>query len=228
MKQCSKCQKTKDFSDFHKRSASNDGYAPYCKLCMSDYARSRRTYKLEKMFKSDTHKECRDCRKILEISNFPKSRNGTAPYCRPCKTIRSGPPRKTKKLLVTPTHKECRMCSQMVLHDLFEKRSDGKLSTYCLSCRQAYNRKRVIERHGLTVEIYLKTLEDQGGACYGCQRVTDESLCIDHDHSCCPGLYGCRKCFRGLLCSGCNRVLGLVADNAETLTRLSEHLSRRP
>lgn len=51
--------------------------------------------------------------------------------------------------------------------------------------------------------IYNKFFRKQEGACALCGR-TDLELFLDHDHGCCPGRRPCGKCYRGLLCHGCN------------------------
>lgn len=92
---------------------------------------------------------------------------------------------------------------------------------HCNSCRTAEaklqnpngRRRRGITDHGLTEEQYNIILNQQNGQCAICKS-TDAGknrngnparMAIDHDHSCCPGLYSCGKCVRGLLCGSCNR-----------------------
>jgi hypothetical protein len=53
-----------------------------------------------------------------------------------------------------------------------------------------------------------------------------EHLHIDHSHNCCPKDKSCEKCRRGLLCSFCNRALGLFHDDPELLRRAADYLSR--
>jgi hypothetical protein len=44
-------------------------------------------------------------------------------------------------------------------------------------------------------------------------------LHVDHDHSCCPALStSCGKCVRGLLCFGCNTLVGRVEEFRESLS----------
>jgi len=53
-----------------------------------------------------------------------------------------------------------------------------------------------------------------------------KALAVDHNHACCPGRKSCGECVRGLLCSNCNKALGLVRDSVETLRNMIEYVSR--
>lgn len=50
---------------------------------------------------------------------------------------------------------------------------------------------------------------------------------LDHDHSCCAGggyADKCGKCVRGVLCSHCNKALGLFQDDPERMRAAAEYL----
>lgn len=66
------------------------------------------------------------------------------------------------------------------------------------------------KRHGLTASERAAMLTLQGGRCAICLRIGE--LEVDHDHRCCPGSTGCRRCVRGLICARCNSGLGLIGD----------------
>jgi hypothetical protein len=51
-------------------------------------------------------------------------------------------------------------------------------------------------------------------------------LCVDHDHTCCPGAKSCGKCIRGLICRRCNSILGGVNDSIELLEKVIEYARR--
>lgn len=175
---------------------------------------------------------CSSCKIEKPLADFHKgtSTDATATYCKPCMNLYYAGRynRKTDKMIVSDTHKQCRMCRQVLDRSKFANMPNGSLKTYCRACQRAYSRKRVIERHGLTIEEYAQMLARQNYRCYVCNYMSDESLNIDHNHSCCPGPYGCRKCVRGLLCSHCNRVLGMAGDNPDTLLKLASYLSDPP
>jgi len=81
--------------------------------------------------------------------------------------------------------------------------------------------RRLVNAYGMTNEDYEKLLELQHFCCAGCgthQNELDKKLNVDHDHK--TGI------IRGLLCGNCNRALGLVKDNLQTLTRLHQYLEK--
>lgn len=81
MKTCTKCQKLKNFSDFHKKKSTIDGYAHFCKLCVREYdlKRNRPNNKLPIKI-NGTKIHCRKCERYLDKSAFW----GQLTYCREC------------------------------------------------------------------------------------------------------------------------------------------------
>lgn len=80
---------------------------------------------------------------------------------------------------------------------------------------------RLLRDYGITSENYELLLASQKYQCAGCgthQAELTLSLCVDHDHA--------TGEVRGLLCGSCNRALGLVKDNTQTLTNLIRYLSK--
>jgi len=89
--------------------------------------------------------------------------------------------------------------------------------------RREYHYKK---KYGLTLEQYEKMYNDQEGNCLGCgihKEFTGkkhEILHVDHVHDSKPVIV------RGLLCGSCNRALGLLKDNTETLKKLINNLDK--
>jgi len=84
-------------------------------------------------------------------------------------------------------------------------------------------------RYDLTVADYDERLMLQGGVCAGCGTVDprgSDSFCVDHDHSCCPGIKSCGGCIRGLLCHGCNAGIGNLGDDPERLRKLADYIEQ--
>jgi hypothetical protein len=72
----------------------------------------------------------------------------------------------------------------------------------------------------------------QEGLCASCclpmqkgGKETD-SVCVDHDRSCCPGKRSCGKCVRGLIHRNCNLVLGYAKDDLHVLRSAIAYLER--
>lgn len=71
----------------------------------------------------------------------------------------------------------------------------------------------------------LKT--SQNNACPCGASFSHQTPHIDHNHNCCPKPPLCGKCIRGLLCSRCNLVLGLLNEDPKLLpTYLMDYLQR--
>lgn len=80
------------------------------------------------------------------------------------------------------------------------------------------NKQRAAEwlkyTYKMTQEAYDTLWTAQEGKCAICRRElsTVKRVCIDHDHSCCPGYKSCGKCTRGLLCLTCNAKLSVLEE----------------
>lgn len=87
------------------------------------------------------------------------------------------------------------------------------------------NRNRRLQRDfGITADEYDEMLYHQGGVCAICKESQPVNLCIDHDHSCCPGRTSCGFCVRGLVCTRCNVTLGMSRDRIDVLQNAIEYL----
>src|ERR1035441_5805027 len=177
---------------------------------------------------------CADCSGTCRTCGAPASRqlNG---YFRPfCSTCRSkGEARET-----------CSKCGKL---------RDGSHQSYCRDCYRAYSRqwsvrkpeksraksrRRGLAAKKLTVIDFDALLATQGGGCAICEakqslinnpqfRGPRMGLHIDHDHTCCSGnqsIRTCGKCTRGILCSACNRGLGVFQDDPVRLRKAADYL----
>lgn len=108
--------------------------------------------------------------------------------------------------------KKCTGCGKVArLHD-FSKARKGALGR-ASRCRECCQWDHFFKLYRLTRFDYEALLASQGGACAICQGLPgDKKLCVDHDHSCCPGPRTCGGCVRGLLCVRCNVGLGKLED----------------
>jgi Recombination endonuclease VII len=116
---------------------------------------------------------------------------------------------------------ECKDCHEILPLVDFNCNPSGRRFPACKRCsflKYFYN---------ITKAQYTELLSSQGYQCAIC--MTDVSkvalLCIDHDHSCCPQkARSCGKCIRGLLCSKCNKGIGLFDDDIKSLRSAIKYL----
>jgi hypothetical protein len=74
-------------------------------------------------------------------------------------------------------------------------------------------------KYGLTLEQYTELFNKQNGKCAICgkhQTELKQALCVDHDHQ--------NNNVRGLLCSKCNRGIGMLEDNVQLLTNAINYI----
>jgi hypothetical protein len=92
---------------------------------------------------------------------------------------------------------------------------------FCSSCyqKQHPNKRTISTRdknlrsfYGITEAQYNELLEKQNGVCAVCGKKQKEKrpLFVDHNHACCPGVRSCGKCIRGIVCTGCNTLIGFL------------------
>lgn len=128
----------------------------------------------------------------------------------------------------------CKKCGES--RDLTEFRLDSRCQGgrryECKKCRNAakrarYNPEKQREvskrnswyarawRYGMSVEELQAMLERQNGCCAICPKELTKP-CVDHDHE--------TGAVRGLLCHGCNTLLGLAGDDPERLDAAKAYL----
>lgn len=83
--------------------------------------------------------------------------------------------------------------------------------------REGQRNGSIRRKYGLTPEQYADLLERQGGTCAICPRTTP--LHVDHDHD--------TGAVRGILCGPCNRGVGLLGDDPNTLRAAAHYLEAR-
>lgn len=71
-------------------------------------------------------------------------------------------------------------------------------------------------KYGLEIGEFDRMLHAQSNACLICKRVT--RLCVDHDHE--------TGEVRGLICSVCNKALGMFGDSEEGLQAALDYIKR--
>ena len=153
-----------------------------------------------------------------------------------------------------PTEKRCIHCNEVKPIDQFATRENGRRRGECDECRKAYlreyhshperraqisadrkayvaqrpeqKRAKRFARYGMTSAEYDSLYDDQQGRCAVCGVARDRAgdgdigggnvLCIDHHHG--------TGAIRGLLCTACNRGIGLLGDDPERLRAAINYL----
>lgn len=145
-------------------------------------------------------KECKRCGKFKSISEFYAPTHECR--CKECvKEIRKQHYNENKEVIKTRVKK--------YRTENPEKIRDTKL-------KQAY---------GVGTEYFNAKLKEQGGVCAGCGRNRkslwrgkEVEMALDHDHS--------TNKPRGVLCIKCNRALGLLEENIQTMQNLIEYINK--
>lgn len=154
-----------------------------------------------------TEKFCNGCKQILPIVLFSKhTRDGFASRCKVClnkqardyhKKSMNNPEYRKKKYLQNKENRKRNPRS-------FEKRKNEWLK---------YN-------YRITLEDYKNMLEQQGGVCAICFQPckTKKDLAVDHNHN--------TGKVRGLLCSNCNRAIGMLQEDPAIIDRAKQYILR--
>ena len=103
-------------------------------------------------------------------------------------------------------------------HKRWTEENPEKVREY--RAKDPYTFKKRCARHGITPEEFWAMYEEQDGTCPVCDKAIDaEGSAIDHNHE--------TGEVRGILCKNCNRALGLLGDNPETMARAEAYLLER-
>ena len=86
-------------------------------------------------------------------------------------------------------------------------------------CLRSAKHYKLQAAYGIGIDEYEAMLESQDGTCAICDGVnaSGHALHVDHCHD--------SGRVRGLLCTGCNTLLGAAKDSAETLNRAIKYIA---
>jgi hypothetical protein len=130
----------------------------------------------------------------------------------------------------------CSICMLWKSVQLFspDRRRAGALLRRCRPCQveavrtsrdrngswPAWQNNQYLKKYGITLDQYGRMAEAQGDKCALCGKAETTSnktrLCVDHDH-----LTGK---VRRLLCSNCNRAMGLFRDDPALLRAAAQYI----
>lgn len=116
--------------------------------------------------------------------------------------------------------KKCSRCKLIKPIRGFYKWALGhdNLQNWCRSCAKEQNLIKSLNKFDLSLDEYDQLQKDQNRLCGICFVEEGKTLCIDHDHI--------TNKVRGLLCSKCNRGLGLLGDSIESIKSTLKYLEK--
>lgn len=124
------------------------------------------------------------------------------------------------RALVHDGQKFCARCKTVQPTESFGARSDGHWHTHCSTCRPRVTaERRVVSRYNISAQRWRELCEAGCAVCGSRDR-----LCVDHDHSCCPGGTSCGECVRGVLCTPCNTAEGMLGSDPDRVLALAAYI----
>jgi Autographiviridae endonuclease VII len=122
--------------------------------------------------------------------------------------------------------KTCYRCHRRLDRDEFhlDRTTLDGMDSKCKQCSSVLRAKRRGNKISSQGFNYNKLLDEQGNSCAICKTTTPSKdprksrFCLDHDHQ--------TGQIRGLLCTDCNRALGLFKDDSSLLKRALEYLMK--
>ncbi len=180
-----------------------------------------------------TSRNCSKCKLMKRLDDFDKSASGYLGHdseCSECKRRRGELYRRDKGIrpqrkvpILTDefgiaTHRECCRCLKMLPLNQYAKHGGGTVylgvHPYCKGCAAE---RHLISKYGLTSEDKARMHKAQNEVCGICQeKVSLNKIHVDHCHT--------TGQVRGLLCSACNKALGLLKDNPERCKNMAAYL----
>jgi hypothetical protein len=160
----------------------------------------------------------------LDPFNFPEKKRS---WCKPCQKEYDQKKIDLKRILpkkMQGNKIHCRHCEQYLDRSNFW----GNDLSYCRPCKKIVGINSNLRKKNLDMESYSILEKSQNGVCAICKNPEkhNKRLSVDHDHNCCPETKTCGKCTRGLLCSICNKTLGMVKDDVKILQDMIDYLQK--
>lgn len=202
---CTKCTELKLLSEFSHAPHGKHGRKSVCKAC--DAARHRAQFVpavIDEVAKEARYtarrtdtKRCTQCGEEKPCAEFSKTRDG-----------KYGPVLRSN----------CKPCASNRAYQWYLDNRDHAIATQ--------RNTKMLKAYGLTVSAYNTLSEAQGHRCAVCNEPETVArgdrvmfLAIDHCHN--------TGRIRGLLCSNCNRAIGLLKDNVDVLRKAIDYLEGR-
>lgn len=237
-KQCTNCEKWYPYESFANSKLSYLGKSNACPKCESAriLALNRAKGIPPKQPSIITEEEivkrpCSRCKFIKSLDDFdvnPSGYLGHDSECSECKRRRGELYRRSKGIkaprivsILTnssgeATHRECSRCKEMLSVKQFNKHKLAYLGVhpYCKECSSA---RHLMGKYGMTPEDKSHMYLLQNNCCATCLEFVElVKIHVDHCHK--------TGKVRGLLCSACNKALGLLKDNPQRCMNMAAYL----
>lgn len=240
-KQCTKCFLWQSINEFTNSPSSAFGKSNACNKCESirftALSRHRGVPPKQPLVVVEdgiAKRQCTKCEFMKELEAFDRSHSGYLGHdseCKECKRRRGElfrrnkgikPPKKVPILLNKEgavSHRECARCNAMLPLNCFNKHGGGTaylgIHPYCKACS---SERHLMYKYGLTSADKARMHQEQDGSCAICRElVALEDIHVDHCHV--------SGKVRGLLCSACNKALGLLKDDPKRCIVMAEYLN---
>jgi hypothetical protein len=195
---CCICNKEKLITDFYKDNSKKFGISDTCKVCSKKYSRE---------YAQNHHN------KVIEYQNEYREKN-------------KNKKQEYQKQYYEKNKKELRAYRAKYKNE-HEEEIKEQQKQYRLKYPEKIKNHDLLSGHGITLNDYNKMLKEQNNGCAICGNPeTDKevnkkvkSLSVDHDHK--------TGKVRGLLCSKCNKGIGLFQDNIKLLQSAINYLKNK-
>lgn len=124
---------------------------------------------------------------------------------------------------IKENQKRCNRCKEYKnFSDFFSHpTTPSGCGAYCKPCDILKRKEHSLKtKYGITLEQYHQKMSSQDNKCAICRcslnSLGTHQVNTDHNHN--------TNVFRGILCDGCNRAIGLIKDNPETAQRMAGYL----
>lgn len=199
MKECKSCKTNKTIDDFYKYKRYRDGI---CKDCRN---LSNRNWRNSNPQLWDIQKEKNKLKKRSKEGMLAK--------------------RQLRLDLIKNNKNLCSSCKEIKHIKNFSKSNFSKVGydNRCKTCLSIINKNQKLKKeYNLTLEQFTNILNSQENCCAICKIkfIENMKMCVDHNHK--------ENFVRGILCDNCNRGIGLLKDNLQTLYSAVKYLKASP
>jgi hypothetical protein len=152
--------------------------------------------------------KCKQCKPLEEFTRDKKNKDGRTYDCKACRSVIY-----KQWMADNPEKVKATRDKNWAYRKDYYQRPEQKLK---------YRKRFIEKKYGISYDEYEKMVDEQGNVCYICNRPEpqerNEHLAVDHNHK--------TGKVRGLLCSRCNRVIGLLEEDLQLIEKLKNYIKK--